>query len=122
MAAAGDPSMSATAEMIQLSLYWCTQGLDFFGGTPVGMDDVSTTVEWEAAKEDDRIVVLSDLHLDKPESLDRLETVLEGGRLHELDNEQCAVACWEICKKLHTCTTCRQHALAVMGYELLRPG
>ncbi|KAK9812075.1 hypothetical protein WJX73_003331 [Symbiochloris irregularis] len=54
------------------------KGLDFFGGTPVGMEDVSTTLEWEDAHEQDRIVVLSDLHLDKPETLDRLETVLEG--------------------------------------------
>ena len=55
-----------------------TQGLDFFGGLPVGSEDLAATMDWEATREDDRIVVLSDLWLDKPDTLDRLQIVLEG--------------------------------------------
>ena len=41
-------------------------------------EDLAQTMEWEATREQDRIVVLSDLWLDKPETLDRLEVVMEG--------------------------------------------
>ena len=55
------------------------QGLDFFGGVPVRTEDLGPVLEWEAGREEDRVVVLSDLWLDRPETLDRLETVLDGG-------------------------------------------
>ena len=57
------------------------QGLDFFGGDPVGTEDLATTMEWEGMREDDRIVVMSDIWLDKPDTLDRIEVVLEGKQL-----------------------------------------
>lgn len=57
----------------------CVQGLDFFGGMPVAHEDLGATLEWEAQREEDRIVVLSDLWLDRPETLDRLHVVMSGG-------------------------------------------
>lgn len=64
------------------------QGLDFFGGVPVAAEDMGPVLQWEGTQEADRIVVLSDLWLDKPETLDRLEVVLEGDTWAQLKADQ----------------------------------
>ena len=58
------------------------QGLDFFGGDPRGWSRTHTSVEdharWRQDYSQDRVVVLSDVHLDRPEVLDNLHTVFAG--------------------------------------------
>lgn len=52
------------------------QGLDFFGGV---VPDERQLLGWEARHAEDRIVLLSDVWLDRPDILDRLHTVFGGG-------------------------------------------
>lgn len=56
------------------------QGLDFFGGK--NPSKAQQTPEergrWEANYSEDRVVILSDVHLDRPEVLDNLHTVFKG--------------------------------------------
>ena len=54
------------------------QGLDFFGGTPLAPGEAVEAAMALAGDEDDRIVFLSDLWLDRPATLDRLRAVLAG--------------------------------------------
>lgn len=61
-------------------LLW-PQGLDFFGGAPLKADEVLRAAQWEADNEEDSVVVLADVWLDKPETLDRLRTVFAGATL-----------------------------------------
>lgn len=57
------------------------QNLDFFGGSTPSEDEQLAAAAALAEDEADRIVVLSDLWLDKPATLDRLRVVLEGASL-----------------------------------------
>ncbi|EIE23695.1 DNA polymerase epsilon, subunit B [Coccomyxa subellipsoidea C-169] len=54
------------------------KNLDFFGGSTPSEDEQLAAAAALAEDEADRIVVLSDLWLDKPATLDRLRVVLEG--------------------------------------------
>lgn len=54
------------------------QGLDFFGGKQLPPQSIEERKRWDAAHEEDRIVILSDVHLDRPEVLDRLHTIFKG--------------------------------------------
>lgn len=54
------------------------QMLDFFGGAKASEEEAEAAAAALAAAEDDRLVFISDLHLDKLGSLDRLRVVLEG--------------------------------------------
>ena len=71
VAALGMPPPERRAESLQ-----ALQGLDFFGGQ---VPDERQLLSWEARHADDRIVLLSDVWLDRPEVLDNLHTVLAGG-------------------------------------------
>lgn len=51
------------------------QGLDLFGGAP---PEERALLAWEERHAGDRIVLLSDVWLDRPDVLDRLHTVLAG--------------------------------------------
>lgn len=57
------------------------QGLDLFGGSAPSVDEAIEAAADLAADEDDRIVFLADLWLDRPATLDRLRAVLEGADL-----------------------------------------
>lgn len=70
VAALGMPPPERRAESLQ-----ALQGLDFFGGQ---VPDERQLLSWEARHADDRIVLLSDVWLDRPEVLDNLHTVLAG--------------------------------------------
>lgn len=52
------------------------QGLDLFGGAP---PEERALLDWEERHAGDRIVLLSDVWLDRPDILDRLHTVFAGG-------------------------------------------
>ena len=54
------------------------QGLDLFGGSAPTVDEAIEAAAALAQDEDDRIVFLADLWLDRPTTLDRLRAVLEG--------------------------------------------
>ena len=54
------------------------QGLDLFGGVAPSVDEAVEAAAALARDEDDRIVFLADLWLDRPATLDRLRAVLEG--------------------------------------------
>jgi DNA polymerase epsilon subunit 2 len=56
------------------------QGLDFFGGkNPAKAQQTpEERGRWEASYAEDRVVILSDVHLDRPEVLDNLHTVFRG--------------------------------------------
>lgn len=54
------------------------QGLDFFGGQPLKGEKLVKALEWEANHEDDRIILLSDMWLDKAETLVQLDVILSG--------------------------------------------
>lgn len=58
------------------------QGLDFFGGPPLKADAALRAAEWEDGHREDRVVVLSDVWLDRPETLDKLRLLLAGAPLH----------------------------------------
>ena len=55
-----------------------SQGLDFFGGTPLRGADADAAGEWETDHPEARIVALADLWLDRPDTLDALSRVLSG--------------------------------------------
>lgn len=55
-----------------------SQGLDFFGGTPLRGADADAAADWEADHPGARIVALADLWLDRPDTLDALSRVLSG--------------------------------------------
>ena len=55
------------------------QGLDFFGGQVLKDEEMLQAEELEMERENDRIVVFSDLWLDRPNTLDKLNAVLSGG-------------------------------------------
>ena len=44
-----------------------------------------TLLQWESEHEEDSVVVLSDVWLDKPETLDRLRTLFTGDHACDLD-------------------------------------
>ena len=54
------------------------QGLDFFGGRPLREEDARRAAEWERENGDARIVILADLWLDRPDTLLKLQRVLNG--------------------------------------------
>jgi DNA polymerase epsilon subunit 2 len=56
------------------------QGLDFFGGkNPAKAQQTpEERGRWEAMYSEDRVVILSDVHLDRPEVLENLHTVFRG--------------------------------------------
>jgi hypothetical protein len=54
------------------------QGLDFFGGRPLREEDARRAAEWESENGDARIVILADLWLDRPDTLPKLQCVLDG--------------------------------------------
>lgn len=56
------------------------QNLDFFGGSTPSEDEQLAAAAALAEDEADRLVVLSDLWLDKPATLERLRAVLAGER------------------------------------------
>ena len=56
------------------------QGLDFFGGRPLREEDTRRAAEWERETADARIVILADLWLDRPDTLPKLERVLDGAQ------------------------------------------
>lgn len=58
------------------------QGLDFFGGTPVHGELLSKCLAWESAHKEDRIVLLSDVWLDRPATLAYLDAILTGESLN----------------------------------------
>lgn len=64
------PPPEARADSLQ-----ALQGLDLFGGTP---PEERQLLSWEARHADDRIVLLSDVWLDRPDVVQRLHTVLSG--------------------------------------------
>ncbi|KAL4448856.1 hypothetical protein ABPG77_007573 [Micractinium sp. CCAP 211/92] len=70
VAALGQPPPEARAQSLQ-----ALQGLDLFGGSP---PDERALLSWEERHAGDRIVVLSDVWLDRPDILDRLHTVFAG--------------------------------------------
>ena len=55
------------------------QRLNFFGGPALSSDDVSSLMGEELDHEADRMVVLSDVHLDRREVMDGLNTLFTGG-------------------------------------------
>lgn len=57
------------------------QGLDFFGGKRPSADEAVQFAAHVAAAEDDRIIFLSDVWLDKPATHDRLRAVFDGESL-----------------------------------------
>ena len=63
----------------QLTCPGYLQGMDMFGGNAPAPDDVSAVAAWEAEHCDDRIVVLADVWLDRPDTFDKLHAVLSGG-------------------------------------------
>ena len=69
-AALGLPPAEARAESLA-----ALQGLDYFGGR---RPDARAEARWRAAAAEDRVVVLSDVWLDRPEVVDTLRTVLGG--------------------------------------------
>ena len=71
VAALGMPPPERRAESLQ-----ALQGLDFFGGR---VPEERQLLSWEARHAEDRIVLLSDVWLDRPEILERLHTVFAGG-------------------------------------------
>lgn len=70
VAALGQPPPEARAQSLQ-----ALQGLDLFGGAP---PEERALLAWEERHAGDRIVLLSDVWLDRPDVLDRLHTVLAG--------------------------------------------
>ena len=60
------------------------QGLKFFGGTELERQDYLDALDWEAEHPEDRIVVLSDLWIDQPAHMTRLEAILSGESLSVL--------------------------------------
>ena len=52
--------------------------MDLFGGNAPGADDLAAVVRWEEEHSHDRIVVLSDVWLDRPDTFDKLHAVLSG--------------------------------------------
>ena len=71
VAALGMPPPERRADSLQ-----ALQGLDFFGGR---VPEERQLLSWEARHSEDRIVLLSDVWLDRPEILERLHTVFAGG-------------------------------------------
>jgi hypothetical protein len=63
---------------LPLTRQWPAQGLDFFGGQRLSPEEALPAAEALAEDENDRIVFLSDVWLDKPDTLDRLKLVFEG--------------------------------------------
>lgn len=59
------------------------KGLDFFGGREMKADDVIRALQWEIDNQEARVVVISDLWLDQPQTLDRLQAVLAGYEAQE---------------------------------------
>ena len=54
------------------------QEVDFFGGKPPSPDEAIELEEVVRAAEDDRIIFLSDVWLDKPATLEHLRVIFEG--------------------------------------------
>lgn len=73
VAALGLPPVESREDSLKAA-----KGLDFFGGAPLKADEVLRAAQWEADNEEDSVVVLADVWLDKPETLDRLRTVFAG--------------------------------------------
>ena len=57
-----------------------------FGGNAPAPDDVAAVAAWEAEHCDDRIVVMADVWLDRPDTFDKLHAVLSGRALREFSN------------------------------------
>ncbi|KAL4422834.1 hypothetical protein ABPG75_009031 [Micractinium tetrahymenae] len=70
VAALGQPPPEARAQSLQ-----ALQGLDLFGGSP---PEERGLLAWEERHAGDRVVLLSDVWLDRPDILHRLHTVLAG--------------------------------------------
>ena len=54
------------------------QGVDFFGGVDPRGEEAEAAAAWEAEREADRLVVLSDVWLDRPATLAALHTIFSG--------------------------------------------
>lgn len=52
--------------------------MDFFGGRPLRDEEAERAAEWEREDGDARIVLMADLWLDRPDTLLKLQRVLEG--------------------------------------------
>lgn len=61
-----------------LHLYPALQRLNFFGGPPLSMEDRVNLSAQEADHLDDRVVVLSNVHLDSAEVLNSLNIMFTG--------------------------------------------
>lgn len=54
------------------------QRLNFFGGPPLSGEDEANLMGEELDHEGDRVVILSDVHLDRREVLNGLKTIFDG--------------------------------------------
>lgn len=52
--------------------------MDFFGGTPLRVEEAERALEWEVEDAEARIVLLADVWLDRPDTLESLHRVLSG--------------------------------------------
>ncbi|KAK9814165.1 hypothetical protein WJX72_001491 [[Myrmecia] bisecta] len=59
------------------------KGIDFFGGQALRGEELVKALDWEMAHENDRIIIMSDVWLDKPETLDSLHLLLTGYEMME---------------------------------------
>jgi hypothetical protein len=62
------------------------QGVDFFGGPVLNSEVLLRSLHWQIENEQARVVVISDVWLDRPQTLDQLRIVLSGGPLKKCDN------------------------------------
>ena len=65
------------------------QGLDFFGGRPLREEEAQRAAEWEREDGDARIVIMADLWLDRPDTLPKLQRILDGARRVSLCDRSC---------------------------------
>ena len=54
--------------------------MDFFGGVPLRDEEAQRAREWEGEDTDARIVIMADLWLDRPNTLPKLQSILDGTR------------------------------------------
>ena len=65
------------------------QGLDFFGGKRPSAEEAVEFAAHVAAAEDERIIFLSDVWLDKPGTHDRLRAIFDGEAVDHCSAECC---------------------------------